>query len=155
MANLKEASSQKDESLPDKAMEPVVAFYSRGTKMHNNCCKSLYQRRKLKNKGAIVVIMWNYLVTSLAFYLAIHASDYKLYYIACSFILPLAGWLADVYLGRYRVIRWSMWIMWIASMLALGTADSAYRRTHRRSIFELANSYCHSLRMTVSSSFCC
>ena len=113
MENLKEASSQEDESLIDKSMEPVVMFHSRGTKMQNNCrnCKSLYQRRKLKNKGAIVVIIWNYLVTSLAFYLANYASDYKPYYIACSIILPFAGWLADVYLGCYRVIRWSMWIM--------------------------------------------
>ena len=57
MVNLKEASSQEDESLTDKSMEPVVAFHSRGTKMHNNCCKFLCQRRKLKNKGAIVVII--------------------------------------------------------------------------------------------------
>ena len=133
MANLKEASSQEDESLTDKSMEPVVAFHSRGTKMHNNCCKSLYQRRKLKNKGAIVVIVWNYLVTSLANYLVNYASDYKPYYIVCSFILPFAGWLADVYLGRYRVIRWSMWIMWIASVLA--TVSSV--------VAQMVNSYQH------------
>ena len=142
MANLKEASSQEDESLTDKSMEPVVAFYSRGTKMHNNCCKSLYQRRKLKNKGAIVVIIWFYLVTSLAFYPASHASDYKPYYIACSLILPFAGWLADVYLGRYRVIRWSMWIMWIASVLAtvssvVAQMVNSYQRVHTYILFVL------------------
>ena len=131
MANLKQASSH--ESLIDKPMEPVVAFDSRGTKIHNNCCKSLYQRRKLKNKGAIVVIIWNYLVTSLAFYLATRTSDYKPYYIVCSFILPFAGWLADVYLGRYKVIRWSMWIMWIASVLA--TVSSV--------VAQMVNSYQH------------
>ena len=32
--------------------------------------------------------------------------------------MPYAGWLADVHFGRYKVIRWSMWIMWTASMLA-------------------------------------
>ena len=133
MANLKEASSQEDESLIDKSMEPVVAFHSREIKMHSNCCKSLYQRRKLKNKGAIVVIIWNYLVTSLAFYLANYASDYKPYFIACSFILPFAGWLADVYVGRYKVIRWSMWIMWIASVLA--TVSSV--------VAQMVNSYQH------------
>ena len=101
--------------------------------MHNNCCKFLYQRRKLKNKGAIVVIVWNYLVTSLVSYLINYASDYKPYYIACSIILPFAGWLADVYLGRYRVIRWSMWIMWIASVLA--TVSSV--------VAQMVNSYQH------------
>ena len=110
--------------------------------MHNNCCKSLYQRRKLKNKGAIVVIIWNYLVTSLAFYPASHASDYKPYYIACSLILPFAGWLADVYLGRYRVIRWSMWIMWIASVLAtvssvVAQMVNSYQRVHTYILFVL------------------
>ena len=143
MANLNEANNQEDESLIDESMEPVVMFHtSRGTKMHTNCCKFLYQRRKLKNKGAIVVIVWNYLVTSLVNYLINYASDYKPYYIACSFILPFAGWLADVYLGRYRVIRWSMWIMWIASVLATVSSVVAqmvnrYQHLHTSILFVL------------------
>ena len=36
--------------------------------------------------------------------------------------LPIAGWLADVYLGRYRVIRWSILIMWIASVLVVASS---------------------------------
>ena len=134
MANLKETSNQGDQSLTDESMEAVVAFHSRGTKMHNNCCKSLYQRRKLKNKGAIVVIVWNYLVTSLALYLLTRASDYKPYYfIACSFVLPFSGWLADVYFGRYKVMCWSMWSMWIASVLAAVSSVVA----------QMVNSYQH------------
>ena len=31
--------------------------------------------------------------------------------------MPFAGWLADLYLRRYRVIRWSMFIMWFAALL--------------------------------------
>ena len=114
----KESSRQENESLTVKSMEPVVVFHSTRTKNHSTCCKSFYQRRKLKNKGAIVVIVWNYLVTSLVFYLATRVPDYTPYFTACSFILPFAGWLADVHFGRYKVIQWSMWIMWIASMLA-------------------------------------
>ena len=38
--------------------------------------------------------------------------------VALGFTLPFAGWLADIRFGRYKVIRWSMWIMWIASILA-------------------------------------
>ena len=97
-------------------MEPVVMYSSTKPKMLNTYCKSFYRIRKLKNKGAIVVIIWNYLVTSLPFYFT-HVSDYKPYFIACSLILPMAGWLADVHFGRYKVIRWSMWVMWIASLL--------------------------------------
>ena len=38
--------------------------------------------------------------------------------VALGFTLPFAGWLADIRFGRYKVIHWSMRIMWIASMLA-------------------------------------
>ena len=38
-------------------------------------------------------------------------------YISVGITLPIAGWLADTYLGRCKVIRWSMWITWIGSML--------------------------------------
>lgn len=83
-------------------------------------CNSSYQIRKLKNKGAIIILVWNFFVVS--------ASEYLIAYvqisvgastgtIALGFTLPFAGWLADVCLGRYRVIHWSMWIMWISFML--------------------------------------
>ena len=44
--------------------------------------------------------------------------DHKSYFVVCCFTLPFAGWLADVHLGRYKVLRWSIWIMWIVSVLA-------------------------------------
>ena len=34
-----------------------------------------------------------------------------------SLTMPFAGWLADLYLRRYRVIRWSMFIMWFAALI--------------------------------------
>jgi peptide/histidine transporter 3/4 len=33
-------------------------------------------------------------------------------------LLPIGGWLADTRVGRYKVIHYSMWIMWIGMMLA-------------------------------------
>ena len=30
---------------------------------------------------------------------------------------PIAGWLADAHVGRYKVMRCSIWIMWIAAVL--------------------------------------
>ena len=67
-----------------------------------------------------MVLIWNYLVTTLFYYLASHVPefDYRSYFIVCCFTLPFAGWLADVYVGRYKMIRWSIWIMWAASVLA-------------------------------------
>ena len=53
--------------------------------------------------------------TSLAYSISI-----ILQYTAGRLFYPLAGFLADVYLGRYRVIHISLWLLWIAfSFLAL------------------------------------
>ena len=32
-------------------------------------------------------------------------------------LYPLAGWIADVYFGRYRVIKASLWLMWTGTIL--------------------------------------
>ncbi len=84
-----------------------------------------YCKPKLKNKGAILILMWNFLLTIVPLYLKVYVhrpSGKTIGTVALGFTMPFAGWLADVYLGRYKVIHWSMWIMWTASMLA--TASS-------------------------------
>ena len=111
-ANIKYISSQKGMHSEEKVEQRV-------------CCKPSYRIRKLRNKGAIMILIWNFLATSTYYYLgkaanlphAIHVGKY-----AFVFTIPLAGWLADVYIGRYKVIHWSIWIMWIGSILA--TASS-------------------------------
>ena len=80
--------------------------------------------RKVKSKGAIVVLVWNFFIVSVSSYLLafVIPNGFKIAIVAWGLALPFAGWLADIRFGRYKVIRWSMWIMWIASMLA--TANS-------------------------------
>ena len=81
--------------------------------------------RKMKNKGATLVIFWGYLVTSV-YYNARHAiaaqiSNRNVMYLIVGTLglsIPLGGWLADVRYGRYRVISCSLWIMWITSVLS-------------------------------------
>ena len=34
--------------------------------------------------------------------------------ISLALLFPIGGWLADSYLGRYKVVRYSTWIMWIS-----------------------------------------
>ena len=89
--------------------------------------KPSYRIRKLKNKGALLVLVWNCLVMSAFHYLAtyltmFHPTTYNPYSIIWGLTLPIAGWLADVYLTRYKVIRWSILIMWIASVLVVASS---------------------------------
>ena len=39
--------------------------------------------------------------------------------------VPLAGWLEDARIGQYRVIRCSIWIMWIATALVTASSVNA------------------------------
>ena len=81
-------------------------------------CQPTYQLRKLTNKGAILIIIWNFLLASVPHYQIVYVPrGLKISLIAWVFTMPFAGWLADTRFGRYNVIYWSMWIMWIASIL--------------------------------------
>ena len=92
------------------------------------CCgRVTYKPRYLKNKGAILVLIWNYLIMNL---LSLHIDRssesgtvvYMYYMLSFGLTVPLAGWLADAHIGRYRVICCSIWIMWITTVLV--TASS-------------------------------
>ena len=102
----------------------------------------LWFKPNLKTKGAILILVWNFLLINvfISNYIAVYANGpngHAIETIALSFTLPLAGWLADVYLGCYKVIRWSMWIMWVGSMLATVNSVVAQLADHSYSkIFE-------------------
>ena len=84
-------------------------------------CKPNYQIRKPKSKGANVILIRSFLVISLFYYIG-EENIINPYYVSLGLTLPFAGWLADVVLGRHRVIHWSIWIMWIGFIIA--TASS-------------------------------
>ena len=86
-----------------------------------------YKIRRVTNKGAILVLLLSYLVSSI-YYLFydiivsnLHHST-KIYFclwlITFSVSASLSGWLADAFIGRYKVIKNSVLIMWLFLVLA-------------------------------------
>ena len=96
------------------------------------CCKPSFRLRRLRNKGAILVLVWCYLCVSFpSLYLKNGERDHGIRFdveaVTFSLTLSIAGWIADVYLGRYRVIYLSMWVVWTA--LVLATVSSVLLKT--------------------------
>ena len=123
----KDLGSSLSNKTVQSAMEDVIAqgSWQPTWKEHfKACCKPIYQLRKLKNKGAIVVLIHNYFAFILYTYLSRHQSEGNKtpYYITWGLTIPLLGWLADVHIGRHNLIQWSIWIMWIGSMLAAASS---------------------------------
>ena len=113
-----------DSKSTSRSMEDILQLSngpSAGDRL-KMCCRPTYRIRKLKNKGAILILVWNFFVISVFYYLSIFHPTGDRYSITWGLTLPIAGWLADVYLGRYKVIRWSIWIMWIASVLLVASS---------------------------------
>lgn len=83
--------------------------------------QELYSMRRVKSKGAILILILNLLVTSVHPYMYIlHFAAIQSYCRAALAIigltLPFAGWLADVHFGRYKVLSCSLGIMWVGSL---------------------------------------
>ena len=83
-------------------------------------CRVTYQIRKVKNKGAILVLVWSFLVSSLLNYLlntvllSYHVFGINSVLTIIAVMLPVTGWLADIRFGRYKIIRCSIWTIWIS-----------------------------------------
>jgi peptide/histidine transporter 3/4 len=90
-----------------------------------NCAPKCGKVKWIKNKGAILIILWSFLVGGVFHLLRAgynenivnHVSNTGLILISSTLLYPLGGWLADTRLGRYTVISYSMRIMWIGSLL--------------------------------------
>ena len=109
----------------------------------SNCCKPRFQLTLLKYKGAILVLIWSFLEISVYHYYAMSATrnpiKRKSYLplnpseiLAAGIFLPVGGWLADAYFGRYKVILCGMWTMWLGAMLngvslVIGMVVAPYR----------------------------
>ena len=92
-----------------------------------NCCRPTFKPEWLKHKGALLVLIWSFLCFPTYHYFTLRriARDpfkEKLPLrpdatISTGLLLPIGGWLADAFFGRYRVIRCGIWTMWFGAML--------------------------------------
>ena len=83
----------------------------------HSCCKP----RKVGSKGAVLVLIWNCLVNgsySSTIKLTIEGLEvqHQVVFILYALFCPFAGWLADVYFGRYKVMHAGLWLMWVGSV---------------------------------------
>ena len=94
------------------------------------CFKPSYRMRRLKNKGALLVLVLNFLASYAYYYLnALVPESYsncsvcfRVILVPSGVVLIFAGWLADIRLGRYNVLYWSSLTMWLSSVLPVISA---------------------------------
>ena len=101
----------------------TLSTANESSKQVRRCFKPRYRLRRVKNRGAILILIWSYCISSLYFYISYTASRvysylvFAMLHISVGFTIPLAGWLADIQFGRYKVLCFSMCTMWISSLL--------------------------------------
>ena len=62
------------------------------------------------------MLVISYLVTNIFYFLLTfpaHEPVYRVWLIPFTITTATAGWLTDAFIGRYKVIRSSIWIMWL------------------------------------------
>ena len=93
-------------------------------------CLSSYKIRRIKSKGAILILFWFAMMWSFWSSLdtlvpaSFHNDPALILYrrliphLNYVFVYPLAGWLADVKFGRYNVMHTSLWLMWVGALVS-------------------------------------
>ena len=84
-------------------------------------CGQRYRARRVRSKGAVLVIVWILLTwacsTIVNADVIFQSSVFKIINgLGIAVLYLFAGWLTDVYFGRYKVIKVSIWVMWLGSV---------------------------------------
>ena len=110
--NTNSSSSSKSISLASFNNQGITS----NDKLSACCNVKRHQIRRVKNKGAVLVLAISYLVTSIIYFLvniAAHEQVYQVWLIPFGITTAVAGWPTDAFIKRYKVIRCSVWIMWL------------------------------------------
>ena len=89
-------------------------------------CRPGYRARRVRTRGVILVVVWNLLAwacrsANMNAKVISQSLGGKLYFeivdgVVTAALFVFAGWLADVYFGRYKVMKVSIWVMWWGSV---------------------------------------
>ena len=123
LSNVVESSTTTEVEIQSQVYRQSTSIYI----ILRYLLKPSYHLRRLKNRGAILILVWNYAVWT-AFNFSTNKFSMNgtvtndllavlVQAIGAGVLMPLAGWLADVRFGRYRVITLSVWMMWVSSVL--------------------------------------
>jgi len=86
-------------------------------------CKPGYRARRVQSKGAVLVLVWSFLAYMCSSIVVILIQSVVPFWFVAfvagvtAALYFLAGWLADVYFGRYKVIRASLLLIWLGGVL--------------------------------------
>ena len=129
------ASTELEEELPHVSQfeqSEINEELQLESPRHGRCCKCNYRARRFSSKAALLVLIWNMLSNTV---FGTQNDFYSLFYLdeepgwveriaslGVPFILLilsalLSGWLADVYLGHYRVAKVGFILLFASTVL--------------------------------------
>ena len=74
---------------------------------------STHKIRVVRSKGAALVLLWNFISFFIASFAVVWKSNsFRYAAMICFAATPVTGWLADVYFGRYKIISYSIRLIW-------------------------------------------
>ena len=88
----RERELERYESLPST---PLLSYSTISTRERLQlCCKPTYKPRRVKNKGAILVLVWNYLIMNVFGLLVQYVDsgyEFRIWLVAFGLTPPIAG----------------------------------------------------------------
>ena len=133
--SLTDGSSSSEEVYPRSLLIRTQgpAGYDKRSKTLGDGRQCRWRVRYIKSRPAYLVLALNFLVFSyqyasftsvLALFPTVIQDRWLYQFLVAIFqngmpllIYPFAGWIADTKFGRYKVMRFSIWIMWLAGVL--------------------------------------
>ena len=125
--------------------QPLLLSSSRSASLQA-CCHRQHQLLCVRSKSAFLVMLWNFCVCAvygpkvvatvlilleygglkgLPFFLVIALASYASLALLTLFY-PLGAFIADVYVGRFKTLLASLWLIWVASLVTSVGAVTFY-----------------------------